>query len=405
MITAMGNVRRIAFVINRSNKVSREWFRGTMLYTRHNPHWVVRVFEIGDGQEPWLDMGGTLPDGVILYGYPSRAVVQARKRAGLRRIPIMAIGQADYPNIGSVAWDMDAIAEAAIGLFQRRGCQHVAYVGATCVPYLRASRRFAKSFKAVAERKGLGFSAARRKLSRQNGLWLVSGDGLLDWISKLPKPCGILAWDDRIGRNIGDICRLNGINVPGSVYLLGIGDDELICENSVPTLSSIAIDFERSAFLAAKALDDMIDGKFAVMPHLSCGLRGIVERASTQDPKGSGRLVALACDYIAKNACRDGGLNQQQIAAHLGVSVRTLQMRFKESAFARTILQEIQRVQLERVCRLLTTTDQPISSITFASGFGSLSRLKALFQKKFGMSMRDYRILKKSSPPPIIIEL
>ena len=28
---------RIAFFIQRSSKLTREWFRGTMLYTRHNP--------------------------------------------------------------------------------------------------------------------------------------------------------------------------------------------------------------------------------------------------------------------------------------------------------------------------------------------------------------------------------
>ena len=107
----------------------------------------------------------------------------------------------------------------------------------------------------------------------------------------------------------------------------------------------------------------------------------------------------LSCDYIAKNACRPGGLDQFDIARHLGVSVRTLQMRFKETAVTHSILNEIQRVQLANVCRLLATTDRSITDVTFASGFGSLSRLKAIFQKKFGMSMRKYRKLSKSPPP------
>ena len=38
-----------------------------------------------------------------------------------------------------------------------------------------------------------------------------------------------------------------------------------------------------------------------------------------------------------------------------------------------------------------------LKDITFASGFGSLSRLKALFAKKFGMSMRDYRNAAKNT--------
>jgi len=125
--------------------------------------------------------------------------------------------------------------------------------------------------------------------------------------------------------------------------------------------------------------------------HLVCGVRGVTERASTQDPKGSGRLVALARAFIAKKACEDSALNQDLIAAHLGVSVRTLQLRFKESKFERTILQEIHHARLSRVRWLLVHSDKPISDITYLAGFRSQSRLKALFQKQFGTSMSDYR--------------
>ena len=141
----------------------------------------------------------------------------------------------------------------------------------------------------------------------------------------------------------------------------------------------------------------MISGRTKEPPRLLCGMSGITERASTQDAKGSGRLVSLACDYIAKNACRRGGINQFDVAKHLGVSVRTLQLRFQEAAFAGSVMNEIQRVQLENVCRMLRMTKRSIKDITFASGFGSLSRLKAIFVKKIGMSMRDYRNMAKNT--------
>ena len=133
------------------------------------------------------------------------------------------------------------------------------------------------------------------------------------------------------GRDILDLCRLQKINVPGSVYVLRMDDNDIVCDNAYPTLSSIQIDYERAAFLAARALDEMISARdhTKVLPHLTCGFKDINERASTQDPRGTGRLTALACDYIEKNVCRPGGLDQYDIARHLGVSVRTLQMRFK----------------------------------------------------------------------------
>ena len=391
---------RIALFITRSTKLTREWFRGTMLYTRQNPKWFVRLFELGNGMtEDLIDFGTVRPDGIIACGAPARLLKQAFKERGMGDVPIMAVPQAPYPGIGTVRFDVEDIAKQSIALLMRRGCRHVAYVGTHLPHAVRSSRAMARAFAAYAEKVGVPFSIIPRKVYMSISVRISEADELKNILRKLPKPCGILAYSDGIGRDILDLCRLQGINVPGSVFALGVGDNALVCENATPSLSSVQLDYERAAFLAAKALDDMISGRAKEPPRLVCGVKKVVERASTQGSKGSGCLVALACDYIAKNACRPGGIDQSDIAKHLGVSVRTLQLRFKESRFAGTILNEIQRVQLENVCQMLTRTDRLINEITFASGFGSISRLKALFQKKFGMSMRAFRNVSKSKPP------
>ena len=391
---------RIAFFIERSTKLTREWFRGTMLYTRHNPKWFVRMFELGDGvNEALLDFGTLRPDGIIACGVPARFLQNYFRNKDMPDVPIMAFPQDPYPGIGTVNFDFGQIAKRAIDLFRRRGCKHVAYIGTHLPHGVRLSRSFAKVFAATAEKAGLSCEIPKRKVYESIGIRVSECDGIMNRLVECPKPCGILTYDDGIGRDILDLCRLANITVPASVCVLGMDDNALICENANPSLSSIQLDYERTAFLAAKALDDMISGRAKELPRLVCGMRDITERASTQDPRGSGRLVALACEFIAKNACRRGGIDQRDIAKHLGVSVRTLQLRFKEVAFTRSILSEIQRVQLENVCRMLTTTSRSITEITFASGFGSRSRLKAIFAKKFKMSMRDYRNAAKSPPP------
>lgn len=398
---------RIAFFIERSSKLTREWFRGTMLYTRHNPKWFVRIFELGNGHdEELLDFGSLRPDGIIACGVPVRFLQRYFHNRGMDDIPMMAFPQEPYPRVGTVHFDSETIVREAIGLFKRRGCRHVAYVGTHLPNGVRLSRLFAKTFAAEAAKAGVGCTIIPRKVYSSIGIRVSECDGIMETLKKLPKPSGILAYDDGIGRDILDLCRLQKINVPGSVYVLGMDDNDIVCDNAFPTLSSIQIDYERAAFLAARSLDEMISARehTRVLPRLTCGFKDINERASTQDPRGTGRLVALACDYIAKNACRPGGLDQYDIARHLGVSIRTLQMRFKETAVTHSILTEIQRVQLANVCRLLATTDRSITDVTFASGFGSLSRLKAIFQKKFGMSMRNYRKLSKNSTPPLKVK-
>ena len=380
---------RIAFFIFRETKLTREWFRGTMLYTRHNPKWFVRVFELGNGiNESLLDFGSLRPDGIIACGVPAKFIQRFFRDRGMGDVPIVAFPQSPYPGIGTVTFDFRTIASRAVDLFKRRGCRHAVYVGAHLPNGIRISRAFAKVFADEAEKAGLTYSIPPRKVYESIGIRVGECDEVLRQLKAYPKPCGILTYDDGIGRDILDLCRLADVSVPASACVLGMDDNALVCENAYPSLSSIQLGYEHTAFLAAKELDDMISGRSKTLPRLLCGMRGITERGSTQDPKGSGRLVALACDYIAKNACRKGGISQFDVAQHLGVSVRTLQLRFKEVAFAGSILHEIQRVQLENVCRMLTSTNRTITEITFASGFGSLSRLKAIFVKKFGMSMR-----------------
>jgi len=394
---------RIPFVVARSNKKVREWFRGAMLYVHRNPSWYLRIFEIdgrGSKGARVLDFGNQRPDGIITCGIPYRYIRQALKAQGYDNVPIVCAPQrpVDDPMIGTAAFDVADISRAACDLFVKRGCQHIAYVGAHVPGDVRMSRSLRKALKAEAETRGLAFSSVLRKSSPSYGTQISDAPNLTTWLMALPKPCGILTWNDGIGRDVLDLCRGFGITVPGAAYVLSIDDNGLMCENSFPTLSSIVVDYERAGFLTAKLLNDLISDRKPETRHLAFGVRSITERASTQDTKGAGRIVSQAREFIAKMACENSTLNQHQIAAHLGVSVRTLQLRFRESNVERTILQEIQHVRLSRVCWLLTHSNKSISDITYEAGFNSQSRLKALFQKQFGMSMRDYRKAAKIAP-------
>ena len=387
-----GNYLRIAFFVMRPTKMVRDWFDGTMRYARHNTKWFVRIFELGNGvTEALLDFGSLCPDGIIACGVPARFLQEFFRKRCLGDVPIMAFPQNPYPGIGCATYDLKGCATRAIDLFKRRGCRHVVYVGTHLKNGVRISRALARSFAAEAERAGLTYSIPVRKVYSSVGIRVSDCDELLRQLREFPKPCGILTYDDGIGRDLLDLCRLANIKVPGSVYMLGMDDNELVCAHSYPSLSSIVLDYERTAFLAAAALDDMIHKRAKELPRLVCGVKGIAERATTQDQKVTGNIVSRACAFIKQQACREGGIDQRDIAKHLGVSIRTVQLRFKAAKFPRTILQEVRRIQFEKLCRLLTTTKKPIAEAISDCGFGLVSRAKAAFRKEFGMGMRDYR--------------
>lgn len=395
MIRVNDGFRRIAFVIDQSTKVTREWFKGTMLYARHHPDWFVRIFETGlTMDDSYVDFGPIRPDGIILCGLPIRFVRHVLERKGMGDVPIIAVqqdGPCLYPHVVPVGIDVMSVARTAVKVFRRCGCRSVAYAGAQMPTDMRSSRRVAHAFASVAEEAGFPCDILKLPPSRSMGLRIAMEERAARWLASMPKPVGILTWNDRIGRDMLDLCRLHGVSAPGMAYMVGVDNEGYLCESATPTLTSIAMDYEGAAVQAAKTLDEMIDGRTPASTRVVCSVRGVVERGSTQDPKGMGRLVSLACEFIAANACREGGLAPVDVASHLNVSVRTLQLRFRESKFERTILQEIRKVQLENVCRLLSSSDLPIEEITFNTGFKSLSRLKSLFKQTFGCSMREYR--------------
>lgn len=88
-------------------------------------------------------------------------------------------------------------------------------------------------------------------------------------------------------------------------------------------------------------------------------------------------MVRKAETFIRDHA--DGKLCVADVARHLGISRRLLDLRFREIT-GRTVLAAIQTVQLERVRHLLHTADLSIAVIGRLVNFRSEDHLKRLFK-------------------------
>ena len=213
------------------------------------------------------------------------------------------------------------------------------------------------------------------------------------WLVALPKPCGVMAAFDQRAKNVLDACRIAQIDVPAQILVLGVDDEEYICENTLPSLSSILPDFNGGGFRAAEALQQMIDadcGANCSQPSASLlyGVRQIVERASTTDVSGTARSVALACEFMRRNAADPIGIDD--IATAAGTSRRLLEKHFR-SVMNTTAMHELQRIRLELVKSRLKETDLPIKRIGETCGFGDISYLMRLFKRTFNVTMQTYR--------------
>lgn len=204
----------------------------------------------------------------------------------------------------------------------------------------------------------------------------------------LPKPCALFATVDHRAKHVLDIAAEIGVKVPDELAVIGVDNDDMICEFTSPSLTSINLDFEQNGFLAAKALEKLMRGDENVADSLSFGVLGIVERLSTSDQSGTARIVSRAREFIRLNAASD--ISVDDVARVVGCSPRLLQQRFHD-ILGHSPIAEVRNARLDLAAKLLRGTQTPIDRIGDLCGFKTLSNFKAAFKSRFGMSMSAYR--------------
>lgn len=160
-----------------------------------------------------------------------------------------------------------------------------------------------------------------------------------------------------------------------------------ICEQTVPTLSSIELNFEGGGFAAADTLYRMIH-KQHFSKISAFGALSVVERMSTTDQHGYLSCALRARDFIRTHATER--LTVSEISLKVNVPVRTLQASYQK-VFSRTLMADITETRLEKVRVLLRTTTFSIDKITKLTGFGSPLHLMRLFKRTTGRTMLAYR--------------
>ncbi len=85
-----------------------------------------------------------------------------------------------------------------------------------------------------------------------------------DWLAHLPKPVGIFAANDFMAAQVAAAASRVGLDIPGDIALVGVDNDELLCENTNPTLSSVRPDFRAAGEKAAELLADPTRDRTAI---------------------------------------------------------------------------------------------------------------------------------------------
>jgi LacI family transcriptional regulator len=367
-----------------SQKVLREKTRGIMRYARLHGPWEIQFLD----DTPFVAKLGTLrswrPDGIITRASPRDLAARVK---GAAQIPTVFFDAelAATARCAAVHHDVRPAGAAVADAFLQQGLRHFAYVAPALEPQPFWSLERGESFAACLRRQGFECAFYRPRNARD---WGLEQRHLRDWLRALPKPCGLLAAFDPLAKQVLDTCLAAEIPVPQEIAVMGVDDDETICENTVPTLSSVQSDFEGGAYQAAGLLDALMRRKIRLPTALTYGFTRIVPRQSTQFTPQMNRLVSGAREFIRLNACE--GIGVADVASNLRVSRSHIEKQFKKT-LGRSILDEIQAQRLERLCALLRETSLPIGEIGARCGYATETYLKRLFKRRFGLTMRAYR--------------
>jgi len=367
---------RVGLLVETSLASGREILRGISKYVREHAPWV--LYHEPHGMENalprWLKRWRG--EGII-------ARIQTAEMA--RTLATLDIPIVDVLGVSRrfplVHVDNAAIARLAADHLLERGLQQFAFFGIGGENW--SQQRYAGLCAAVApvQRDVPRYELPRRALDAR--AWDRMEDKLAAWIRALPRPTGVLVCSDQRGPQFLEACRRAGVNVPDEVAVIGVDNDEPLCEVCSPPLSSIQPGHAAVGYEAASLLNKLMRGDAAPRTPLLLAPQQVLARLSTDTFAVADPIVHGALRLIREGAhlC----LSVDTIAREVGVSRSVLQRRFQER-LKRTVHQEIVDAKIKKARELILKTDLPLSVVAERAGFRHQEYMGAVFKARLGMT-------------------
>ncbi|MBT3193406.1 MAG: substrate-binding domain-containing protein [Verrucomicrobia bacterium] len=370
-----GEQPRIMLLMDTNRAYERGLLRGVLRYSRlHGPlsFWRKQHVVSGGPRRISLKMiREWRPDGIIWReGYCTLDI----KSLGVPTV--FAPYRAPDPQLLNVVSGDAAIGAKVVDHFLRRGFRHFAYYSHSDSLYFSRARRAA--FTTGVQQAGCEVSYCCRDETPDVAAWLGAQSF----------PLGLMVATDDCAADCYAAAREAGLAIPQDLAIIGVGNDELICDFAIPPLSSVGMNTEHAGYEAARALIDMIEGR-APGRDIVCDACEVTERPSTSVLAVEDRVIASAIQFIRSRLGEN--LHVEDVVRAMPVSRRALYTRFK-LAVGRSIYDEIRLAKMDYAARMLTDTDMSIAAIAEKLGYGDAKNLARVFRHAKGLPPLKYRM-------------
>jgi LacI family transcriptional regulator len=311
-----------------------------------------------------------------------------------RQNGIVAIAQdykAKFSSIPNITGDYLLTGRMAADLYLHKGFRNFAYFGYKNVCW---SEERCAGFRQRIEEAGLGDHFYLYDRQEIDNLWYYAAPELKKWLHSLPKPVAVMACDDNQGNALIEACNDAGVKIPSDLSVIGVDNDEIICNLSDPTLSSISVDIERGGFetaqLAVKMIQDPLFPGYDITLH---PIR-LVHRVSTSAYATDDKDVLMALRFIRQNLGKK--LSVGDVLAQVPLSRRLLEVRFKK-VIGYSIYQYISQQRIGRFSELLLETNDSIQEIAYKMGEDDVKCICRRFKELKGCTPSEWRDRKNAN--------
>jgi LacI family transcriptional regulator len=382
-------VKKVALLIETSNRYGRDLLYGVRDWTQGSERWAIRFTEQARlaPLPSWL--GGWQGDGIIAR-VDSPQIAAALRRT---RLPVVDVSaERDASEFPRVSVDNAAVARVAVRHLLGKGFRHFAYFGEA--QFLWAKLRGEEFRRGLAE---AGHACAVFPTAGRAGVRPGSDAeirAMAEWLADQPRPLAVFACYDGRARQVLEACQLRGWEVPDEIAVLGVDNDEVLCDLCTPPLSSVQPNARRTGYEAAAMLARMMRGERLGSTTRQVEPVRVVERQSTEVVAVADARVAAAVRYIREHVGE--GIDVSDVLRAVPMS-RTLLERKFQATLGHSPHRQIVQQRIERAKHLLAESEVSIAVVAELAGFNDASYLSVAFRRETGESPYAYRTRHRTS--------
>lgn len=378
-------MNKILILIDYSSEFSRRLLKGLIQYSKEHGPWIFyrlpTYYKTLYGEEGIVEWAKEWEADAIIARWDQEG---ANLLATLN-IPILLQNYKERsPYFSNLTGDYIGTGQMAAKFFIKRRYRNFAFYGNKGVVW---SRERAEGFwKEVEKAGGNYYYFESENLNGEQ--WSKSHIQLDEWLLSLPKPVGLFACDDSFALQVSEICKINNIKIPEDISLLGVDNDELICNLSDPPISSIMTDVEKGGYEAGRLIDRFIKREITEPFDIIIRPTRFELRKSTEKYDISNEYISEIVNFIEDNFTTD--INIDSFSEMVPLSRRNLEVKFKDE-MGISIYQFILSCRIDYFAHLLLTTDRTLFDLALESGFNDCKNISRIFKKMKGCTPIEYR--------------